>query len=480
MEIVEEINSGETDTTIRLGESLVYRTLLSGNAVSLAQHFNKLDPDTSNKFIETQFVEPKKSAMTQTIMHRKVAFISYPHEWCAAMLKDAALFELELLQELYQQGYFLKDLHPWNVLFENGQYKHIDLPSLVELKALPQEINLKHTNGDQTHDAVNAILKDMLIPYFIYPLLGMAFGKRNWIRERIFNTTLNAASSTMNMRDLMPPKAWRWRTVRNIWRLCFAKYQLWGYLKDPKQSIEHKIKSMIKYIKGIPVSSGTSDYCHYYAAKGEAQTDYSTSALNPKQQNVRLAIDNPDIKTVCDVACNTGWYAKMAANLGKSVIAFDIDEACIEDLYLQVKNQKLSIVSVVASFMELTPSRYSHDTGKRVLMAAQMRFRSDCVLALGIFHHLILGENCNIDRVIDHLANLAKKCLVLEFIDLKDDKIANHADFFPAYHRNPSDFTDYQQTYIIQKLEKYFSSVSVQSSSEPTRSLLICRKMSEV
>lgn len=463
METTEEISSGETHSAIHIGENAVYRRMPADMAATLDHQFKKIGPSTNIKFIETQFDGHHEG----WLVHKKVIFVSYPHEWCAVMLKDAALFELELLLDLYQQGCFLKDLHPWNVLFEKGEFKHIDLPSLVEFKDLPNE-------------ALSTILNDMLVPYFIYPLLGMAYGKREWIRARIFNTTLNAASSLINLRDLMPPSAWRLGTAHKVWKLLSARCKLRTHVGMTGPSIEKQIKALICFVKALPVSTGKSAYTQYYEAKGEADINYDPSALNPKQRNVLFAVDHPEIRTVCDVACNTGWYAKMSASLDKSVIAFDIDEACIEELYLAVRNQKLDIVPVVASFMALTPSRYSITNGKRVLMAAKERFQSDCVLALGILHHLVLGENNDLDLVIENLACLSKQRLVLEFIDLSDDKIANHTDFFPAYHRSPGSFNHYQQSVIIQKLENYFGEIDIQPSSEPTRTLIICSKRCEL
>src|SRR4051812_40021785 len=34
------------------------------------------------------------------VRHRKLPFVSYGHEWCSAMLRDAALFLLDLCAEL--------------------------------------------------------------------------------------------------------------------------------------------------------------------------------------------------------------------------------------------------------------------------------------------------------------------------------------------------------------------------------------------
>src|SRR5262249_12313568 len=53
------------------------------------------------------------------------------HEWCAPMLKDAALAILDLLLELDSLGLTLKDGHPWNVLFDAHKPVYVDLTSII-------------------------------------------------------------------------------------------------------------------------------------------------------------------------------------------------------------------------------------------------------------------------------------------------------------------------------------------------------------
>ena len=58
---------------------------------------------------------------------------------------------------------------------------------------------------------------------------------------------------------------------------------------------------------------------------------------------VYQTLNVPEISTIFDVACNTGWYSVLAVKLGKHVVAFDIDEACVDALYNQVKTERLDI-----------------------------------------------------------------------------------------------------------------------------------------
>src|SRR5919198_1873929 len=84
-------------------------------------------------------VETEPTALTMdgyemVVRHRLLPFVSYPEEWCPAMLKDAALALTELLTELAKVGLTLKDSHPWNVLFDQGRPVYVDLTSITSIK----------------------------------------------------------------------------------------------------------------------------------------------------------------------------------------------------------------------------------------------------------------------------------------------------------------------------------------------------------
>src|ERR1044071_455161 len=62
--------------------------------------------------IETEPTGLIVDGFSLVLKHRSVPFISYPQEWCAAMLKDAALVIIDLMIELAGHDLTLKDAHP--------------------------------------------------------------------------------------------------------------------------------------------------------------------------------------------------------------------------------------------------------------------------------------------------------------------------------------------------------------------------------
>ena len=92
------------------------------------------------------------------------------------------------------------------------------------------------------------------------------------------------------------------------------------------------------------------------------------------------------------------------------------------------------------------------------------------VLALGLIHHLVLGKGLSIEEVMQRLSSLARESLVLEFIDIDDEKIQNEPSFFRSLKTMSS---KYSESILIEQGLRYFSSVESLPSTPSTRRILI-------
>ena len=63
--------------------------------------------------------------------HERNPFVSYPHEWSASMLKDAALLHIDLFGRLGSHGLILEDWHPYNILFNGPKPIFVDFCSII-------------------------------------------------------------------------------------------------------------------------------------------------------------------------------------------------------------------------------------------------------------------------------------------------------------------------------------------------------------
>lgn len=457
-----EMASGEEGCRLYFDSKHVYRVFNSEQALFYAELFAKLLPEVQQKMVGSKLSPTKFSTIENedqsVFIHDKIAFISYPHEWCASMLKDAALFHLSLQRSLLKQNLYLKDAHPWNILFDKGHFKFVDLLSIVE------------------QDEFKYIVNTMFIPYFIKPLLGYAFGKREWVKKRLEATTLNAATDTMSYRDCLPAKKLSKRNILNVIELL-RKGSAINVLNKANAPLAETIENLNRYVEKISVKIEDSPYKAYYSQKNELIEHVYSQNWCDKQKTVHQLLSDNHIETVLDVACNTGWYSILAAKLGKKVVALDVDEACVEELYGQVKQHSYDILPLWASFTDLTQDRFSIETGKRVLINFAQRVQCDAVLVLAVIHHLVLGQGMSFENVFQLLSRLTAKKLIIEFVSLEDDKIVDYPEFFSAYAKEKSQFGFYNLPEFLKAAKPYFQRHEIHPSHPKTRTMVVFEKI---
>src|SRR5919108_6471437 len=66
--------------------------------------------------------------------HERIPFVSYPYEWTFAMLRDAALLQLELLRRALDEDLILKDSTPYNVQWRGARPVFVDVGSFERLR----------------------------------------------------------------------------------------------------------------------------------------------------------------------------------------------------------------------------------------------------------------------------------------------------------------------------------------------------------
>src|SRR5690606_7110310 len=61
---------------------------------------------------------PQDGTAAYLLEHPRLSFISHPYEWSFSLLRDAALFHLDLHLELLSSGFTLSDASAYNVVFD--------------------------------------------------------------------------------------------------------------------------------------------------------------------------------------------------------------------------------------------------------------------------------------------------------------------------------------------------------------------------
>ena len=100
-------------------------------------------------------------------------------------------------------------------------------------------------------------------------------------------------------------------------------------------------------------------------------------------------------------------------------MAWDTDVAATDLNWQAAQSEGLPILPLVADFARPTPALGWRNSEQLSLMArAEGRF--DCVMMLGILHHLLVADQIPLSSVVEQLAAISTRWAILEWIP-KDD-----------------------------------------------------------
>jgi len=390
-----------------------------------------------------------------------VPFASYPEEWCAAMLKDAALAMVELLTELAQYGLTLKDAHPWNILFDAWKPVYVDLPSIMPIKD-----DAKWPGYDQ------------FCRFYLYPLILMAHRQDRIARRllpeyegvsksdllRLTQRSLLSASLSSMMGRLTS------LLRQDVARACDSLLKIGPKrLQTLVRKESHGQESHLALLKEIKreVESITLPSLN---AEELSHDENSTPSISPqnawtaKQHGLHKILAELRPGSVLDIGSISGWYSKLAALFGSTTVSFDTNSTRIAQLYYDARDGKLSILPLVMDFTDPTPSR---GLSSHWSIAATERFQCDMVVALALVHQIVFKRCLNFDQIVEGLALFSKRWLVVEFVPAQDEDLRKCRSHI---------FSWYTLDNFISTLRRRFHSVSILPSHPKPRVLLLCEK----
>jgi ribosomal protein L11 methylase PrmA len=139
-------------------------------------------------------------------------------------------------------------------------------------------------------------------------------------------------------------------------------------------------------------------------------------------------------RTVWDLGANTGRFARLAARRGATAVAFDVDDAAVERGFRETRKNGDALLHLV---QDLTNPSASAGWANEERMSLAERGPADCVMALGLVHHLAIGNNVPLDDVVRFLARVGRSAVV-EFVPKSDSQVKrllqSREDIFDGYH----------------------------------------------
>ena len=389
--------------------------------------------------------------------HRVVPSISYPFEWCALMLKDAALAVLDLVEELARDGLTLQDRHSWNVLFDGSKPVWVDFGSIVRSTG----------TGWQAYDE--------FCRFFLNPLRLMARGHGRMARWLLHDNTTGVLESDVRALVGAGFLGFSGRALVNSARHK-VKAVLPGAFRPALRRVAARLASEVgdlgarsrgdsiargrREIEAIKLPMPEENWAEYYDGMFPAFTP--SEDWTAKHRGVFEILSTLRPASVLDIGSNRGWYAQLAAHLGSRVVAFDVDEPSLARLYVDSRAEQLPVLPLVMDFRKPSPGFGLVDTW---FPPAAQRLRCDMVLALALVHHLVFKRRLKFEQLVEGLFAFSNRWLVVEFIPPEDRYVREW--WAPQY-------SWYTFENFLEALGRRFQTIKVLPSQPDTRVLVLC------
>lgn len=415
----------------------VYRAIppaMSRAYSDLLRH-NKFSKLIECGLIETERAPIELNGYGLVLKHRKIPFTTYATEWCGPMLKDAALLTLDLNLALLEMGFELQDAHPWNILFEGCNPRFIDFGSIVSRRS-----------ADSWHASSE------FIGMFYNPLLLMSAGCADEARTLLVHPRRRVGKriggSEVALTLLKKLK------FKDLFRSLTSNRSAPSFgIKETILLLKERVSSLAMPFE----KTAWSDYC--VEEVDIAQRD----SWIVKRKSVHEVIARCKPLTLLDVGANTGWFSKLAALHGSSVVATDVDETCISRLYLNPEARSRGILPLKMDTRK-PPESYGIELR---CAAATERLKCEMVLSLAIIHHLVFKQKVRFDSFVKSISTLTKKWLLVEFIPREDKYVSKW------YNES---FAWYTEENFVAELRKHFRSIEKLPSNPEPRSLFLCER----
>lgn len=458
----------------------LYRAISSERAELYRQLF---DDNTIKKLIDKHLLIESEVANLElegyelVIKHRSLPFISYSYEWCAEMLRDAALLIIDLEIELLKNNLTLQDAHSRNVLFDSYRPIFVDLGSIIPVsqnfwqwfsydefnRSLIYPLQLMAKGFDREarlflYDIDNGVKKSDLQAFIT---------KNNCFLKRELQLKISDSLMFGPKINEMPDHIISFinkRLSRTMSPLKGKKFEVSKIIQPKIASGDRKsrIDSMQKLHRSVEniKMSKKQERC--------SNSNVSSFTLSPewteKDRCVHEIILAKHPNTLLDIGCKFGWYSRLAAALGSKVVAIDKNESCISQIYLDGKRTTLSVLPLVLDFQNPSPGL---GVCNQEFPSAGQRLKCDMVLFLDLIHKLVFNDLLKFEQIIDSCSMFSNKWLLLEFIPREgEDQRKEYLEKFLWY--------SVENLMVV--IRRQFPNIIEYPSYQGNRILLLCEK----
>jgi SAM-dependent methyltransferase len=359
------------------------------------------------RLIDTRILHENDSALT--LEHPRVFFPSYPWEWTPSAWIAAADLTLDLCEELLDHGLILKDATPLNILFRGARPVLVDVLSIEERDpASPLWL------------AYAQFVRTFLLPLAAYESLGWPL-----------------AASMQNRDGYEPadlaPHLSRWQRWREPFRSLVALPLLLetsdsarnSKVQQQPEAALHRLRTNLGQLRGhlrrIEQRLGSRRMASRWSGYTSSADHYSNKDQDRKRQFVQDALNDIAPRRVLDLGANSGVYSRIAADCGATVVAWDTDVQATEQNFRNARERDLDVASILANPARPTPSA-GWRNAESLSLLDRARGRFDCVMMLGLIHHLLLAEQIPLGEILALVRELTAGWAIVEWVPASDPR----------------------------------------------------------
>jgi hypothetical protein len=334
--------------------------------------------------------------------HEAIVPVTYPREWSFRMVRSAALAFLEINEVALGFGYMCKDAHLFNFVFCGMSPKWVDIGSFVPYepgtRALPWVKD--YYSGilmplQMWSDGAGLIAsRAVSSPTRHFSVQEALVYRRPWLR--------GSSRFKKRTRDFIS----KWYSFRSTSRTsAIIRILKWVFGVDPWR----EIRSIRKKIQRMRASVDTA-WGNYH---GEYLDHDGKVVLPERFQRIIQIIRTYRCSSVLELAGNAGVLSErlIESSYAADVICTDYDPCAIDQMFLRCEGKFGERLK--GAVLDLMAPEYS-----TAEVLPQVRFKSDCVLALAVTHHLALTQGYSFEEIFNAINAYARRIVVIEFMPL--------------------------------------------------------------
>ena len=352
-------------------------------------------------------------------------------EWSPQLVKEAALFVVELIEKCARAGLSPIDIHQGNIMFYKGKFCFSDFDGLEE-------------------NAISAAMIERFFSWYINRLLFAAHYPFN-----IYESSI-------------PQKSYK---------------DIVGYLTEEERAEYQKIKDKCVY----NVENNDIDACcellknyiesvDLYGENIHFLPQYADTikAITPKTQHILKLLSEVQANKLLEIVCDNDIFSLSNRDKFKTIVIAGLYHEISDYVFECIKKESLeNVYPVRLDIAAPTLGVYRDEfiaggpIKARSNRSAVDRLKSECVLAIGVVEYYVLNCGLDFEEILGQLALYTDKWLVIDFDEDKEVVRSILAD---------NDEKWYTRGYFEQALTKYFCIEKTVDCGEKNCLFLLCRK----